>query len=43
VASKKHFSNQEFLASAREYLPLDAAVKETDAKGEAGKNALKRV
>ena len=41
MASKKHFSNQEFLASAQEYLPLDAAVKETDAKGGAGKNALK--
>jgi hypothetical protein len=40
VGSKRHFSLPAFLASIREYLPMDAVIRETDAKGNAGANAL---
>ena len=36
VTSKKRFSNQEFLSSVREYLPLEAVAREIHANGKAG-------
>jgi len=36
VATKKHFSNTEFLSSVREYLSLEAAAREIDGQGKAG-------
>jgi len=36
VASKRHFSNHEFLGLARDYLPLDAVVRQIGADGNPG-------
>jgi hypothetical protein len=40
VGSKTYFSHPAFLASIREYLPMDAVIRETDARGNPGANAL---
>ena len=36
MGSKTHFRRQAFLAGIREYLPMDASIRETDAKGNPG-------
>ena len=40
MGNKTQFSSAAFLASIREYLPMDAVIRETDAKGNPGANAL---
>ncbi len=39
MGSKTYFSKQAFLAGIREYLPMDASIRETDAKGNPGAGA----
>lgn len=40
VVSKKHCSNEDLLARVHEYLPLDALLRQTDADGKAGAEAV---
>jgi hypothetical protein len=40
VPSKTRLSDQEFLSCVREYLPIDATIRETDASGNPGQSAL---